>query len=77
MRRWSARLGNYIRDRRSFLKFAVVCAGVPAAAVALATLGSYGGVVFWIFLVVLALACAYLWGVVFWELFLKNIYHRK
>ena len=72
-----ARLGNYIRERRNFLKFSVVCVGIPAAAIALVTLGSYGGVVFCIFLVILALACAYLWGMVFWELFLKNIYHRE
>jgi nitrate reductase NapE component len=72
-----ARLGNYIRERRNFLKFSVVSAGLPAAAIALATLGSYGAVVFWIFLVILAPAGAYLWGVVFWELFLENIYHRE
>ena len=71
------RSGNCIRERRNFLKFAVVCFGTTASALSLVFFGSYGGWPLWIFLIAVSFAAGYLWGVVFWAVFLKNIFHQK
>jgi len=71
------RSGNYIRDRRNFLKFAVVCFGSVASAISLVFFGSYGGWPLWIFIVIISCLTGYFWGVAFWALFLKNVFHQK
>jgi len=71
------RSGNYIRQRKNFLKFAVVCFGSIASVISLALLGSYGGWPLWIFIVIVSFVTGYFWGVAFWALFLKNVFHQK
>lgn len=71
------RSGNYIRDRRNFLNFAVVGFGTVASVLALIIFGSYGGWVLWVSLIIASYAGGYLWGIVFWAVFLKNIFHQK
>lgn len=69
------RSGNYIRQRKNFLKFAVVCFGTVASVLSIAFFGSYGGWPLWVFLIIVSFAVGYLWGIAFWALFLKNVFH--
>jgi hypothetical protein len=53
------RSGNYIRERRNFLKFAVMGFGTVASVLAFIFFGSYGGWPLWIFLIAVSFAVGY------------------
>lgn len=67
-----ARFGRYLRNRRNFVKSATVIAGIPMVAGFLWSFGQYGGVLFWLFLVLVALAGAFVSALLLWEIFARD-----
>jgi len=66
---------KHLRDKRSFIKVETVAFGVPFAVAELWMFGAHGGVGWWLFLVVLAFAGAWIWASLMW-LVLKNDLRR-
>jgi len=62
-----------LHDRRYFTNVATIAFGVPAVVAFLWMFGSYGGLGFWLFLSVVALACGRIWAYLMWFVF-KAVY---
>lgn len=60
------KFGSYLRNRRNFMKYGVASVGVPGAVGLLWMFGGNGGVGWWLFLVVLALAAGWMWAYLMW-----------
>lgn len=69
------RLGNYISTERNFLLVSVVGLGVPAAAIGVWAISSYGAFVA-VVTALLAFIGAYVWGLIMWRLMFRDIYAR-
>ena len=62
-------LGQYLRKKRNFMTYWLVMVGVPIAVLFIWVFGKHGGVLYWLFLSVLAFGCAYVSGLVMWQFF--------
>lgn len=69
------RLGSYLSTERNFMRASVVGMGVPAAAIGVWAISSYGTFVA-IVTAVLAFVGAYVSGLLMWRLMFRDIYAR-
>ena len=59
-------VSEYLKEKRNFVKVGTVAFGVPFATGAHWMVGAYGGVAWWLFLVVLALVGSWVWASLMW-----------
>lgn len=62
-------LGRYLRNKRNFLTFSLICVGLPCAALLVWRFGHYGDVWFKLFVILVALGGGLLWGLIMWQYF--------
>jgi predicted permease len=72
-----ARLGKWLQDKRNFLKYSLFACGIPATAFSIYVAGREEGLLYWAFLSVLSFGAAYLWGLIMWHIFVRNIAARR
>lgn len=70
-----ARLGDHISTERNFLRASVVGMGVPAAAIGVWAISSYGAFVA-VVTGLLAFIGAYVAGLIMWRVMFRDIYAR-
>ena len=67
-----AQLGRYLQNKRNFMTYWLISTGIPGAVGSVWWLGKYGGILFSLFLVIVAFAGAYLGGLLMWEFYVKG-----
>ncbi|OGA53023.1 MAG: hypothetical protein A3F74_04815 [Betaproteobacteria bacterium RIFCSPLOWO2_12_FULL_62_58] len=60
------RLALYLQERRNFIGVGAIAFGMPCAIAELWMFGEYGGIGWWIFLVLLAIPAAWAWAYFMW-----------
>jgi len=61
---------KYLKQKLTFLKYAMVVFGLPAAFIAWLILGRYGDLNFQIFIIAFTLGCGLVWSLVIWHFFI-------
>jgi len=71
-------LGKLLRSKRNFMIYSVISVGLPGAVGLVWMFGRHGGgILFSLFLVLVAFFSACLWGLLMWEVFMKGFSHRQ
>jgi hypothetical protein len=71
MQHLAQRQVEWLSRRRNFLAAMTVAIGVPFSAWTLSQYGSYGGLIWWVYLLVVSVGCGLLGGFLLWALYWK------
>lgn len=70
-----AALGRYLSNRENFVRYALICIGVPLSiCVSWWYWAQYSalGIVFWLFMLGVAFVVAYVWGILMWKILFQR-----
>ena len=63
---------NLLRERRGFVKAGTIGFGVPMALCALWIFRGFGGIGFWLFVLVVSFGVAWVWASLMWQIYIRS-----
>src|SRR5688572_490100 len=72
-RSFLAQFGEYLLEKRNFIKVGTIGFGVPFTAFIIWLAGGYGGAGWWLFLALLAMMGGWVWAILMWAVLQGNI----